>query len=86
MQVLTDDEIGALSFEDALNRLEVIVKSLEQGDLSLDDAVVAFELGSKLRRCCEKKIQEAKLKIEKVIKSAQDSAVSLEPVNCAGPS
>ncbi|MDR1907406.1 MAG: exodeoxyribonuclease VII small subunit [Holosporales bacterium] len=81
MQIITDEEISALSFEDALGRLEVIVKSLEQGDLSLDDAVVAFEFGNKLRRCCERKLQEAKLKIEKVIKSAQDPAVSLEPVN-----
>ena len=35
-----------LSFEDALNELEGIVASLELGEVSLDDAISAFERGT----------------------------------------
>ncbi|MDR1207962.1 MAG: exodeoxyribonuclease VII small subunit [Holosporales bacterium] len=78
MQLITDEEILNLSFEEALGRLEAVVKALEQGDLPLDDAVVAFELGNKLKRRCEGKLQEAKLKIEKVVRSAQGEASTVE--------
>jgi exodeoxyribonuclease VII small subunit len=78
MQFITDEEILNLSFEEALGHLEAVVKALEQGDLPLDDAVVAFELGNKLKRRCEGKLQEAKLKIEKVVRSAQGDASTIE--------
>jgi exodeoxyribonuclease VII small subunit len=81
MQTLTDEEIAALSFEKALACLEAVVRSLEQGDLPLDDAVVAFEFGNKLKRCCEKKLQEAKLKIEQVVHNTQEGTVSVESVD-----
>ena len=37
-----------VTFEDALQELEGIVASLERGDVSLDDAIAAFERGTQL--------------------------------------
>lgn len=55
-----------LSFEDALNELEEIVNKLENDDISLDEAIKAYEKGSILKEQCEKKLNEAKLKVEKI--------------------
>lgn len=81
MQNITDEAIANLSFEEALEKLESVVSSLERGDLALDDAVMVFENGNKLRKHCEKKLSEVKLKIEKVIQSSQEPKISLETVN-----
>ncbi|MDR0631189.1 MAG: exodeoxyribonuclease VII small subunit [Holosporales bacterium] len=81
MQFLTDEEITNLSFENALERLEAVVKALEQGDLPLEEAVVAFEFGNKLKRRCESKLQEAKLKIEKVVHSAKGEPSVVEEID-----
>lgn len=75
------EAIAALSFEEALARLERIVASLEQGNLPLGEAVFVFEEGNLLRQHCEKKLSEAKLKIEKVIQVTQDGDVTVEPVS-----
>lgn len=63
---MTDNEIKNLSFEDALNRLENIVRELEGGRIKLDDAVDAYEQAVKLKQLCETKLNAAKLKIEKI--------------------
>ena len=44
--------LETISFEDALRELETIVTSLERGDVSLDDAIKAFELGTQLKAHC----------------------------------
>ena len=55
-----------LSFEEALKELEEIVNSLERGDVSLEDAIEAYERGSKLKQHCQKKLDEARMKVEKI--------------------
>ena len=55
-----------LSFEDALKELEEIVVNLEKGDISLNDAIKAYEKGSLLKDQCEKRLNEAKLKVEEI--------------------
>ena len=55
-----------LSFEEALKELEDIVIKLEKGDISLDEAIKAYEKGSDLKEQCEKRLNEAKLKVEEI--------------------
>ena len=55
-----------LSFEEALKELEEIVFNLEKGDISLNDAIKAYEKGSLLKEQCEKRLNEAKLKVEEI--------------------
>ncbi len=67
-------------FEEALARLESIVRELEAGRIKLNDAVSAYEQAIKLKNFCEKKLQEAKMKIEK-IEIAPDGTPSLTPLD-----
>lgn len=70
----TDNAAGAgpgtdpegMSFEDALKELERIVETLERGQGSLDDAIAAYERGAKLKKYCQAKLEEARLKVEKI--------------------
>jgi len=55
-----------LTFEDALERLESILESMESGDTPLADLVAKFEEGSTLLEVCQEKLKEAELKIEKL--------------------
>ncbi len=58
------------TFEKSMADLEGVVKRLEGGDISLDDSLAEFEKGIKLVRECEGKLDEAKGKIEKLVKDA----------------
>lgn len=69
-------DIAKLSFEDALNELQALVKSLERGDSKLDDAVIAYQRGVDLKRHCEAKLHEAQLKVEKIVQRSDGSIVS----------
>ncbi len=71
-------DLGALSFEDALKELETIVQQLERGQVKLDEAIAIYERGVALKRHCEKKLAEAKAKVEKITLSA-DGTVGTEP-------
>ncbi|ADE29873.1 exodeoxyribonuclease VII small subunit [Rickettsia prowazekii] len=66
-----------ISFEEALRELEEIVKKIDTGQENLETAVNSFERGILLKNHCEKKLKEARLKIEKITKLA-DSTVILE--------
>ena len=59
-------DIAAMSFEDALNELEKIVRQIEDGRGKLDDAISAYERGVTLKRHCENKLKEAQAKIEQI--------------------
>jgi exodeoxyribonuclease VII small subunit len=61
-----DKNLAAISFEDALRELEAIVTSLERGDVSLDDAIAAFERGTALKAHCQKRLEEARMKVEQI--------------------
>lgn len=55
-----------LSFEDALERLETLLESMENGETPLTELIAKFEEGSILLQDCQKKLKEAELKIEKL--------------------
>ena len=58
--------VETLSFEDALAELEEIVSRLEGGQGSLNDAIEAYERGSILKRHCQAKLEEARLRVERI--------------------
>lgn len=63
---MKDIDFNKLTFEDALIRLESIVRELEGGKIKLDDAVDAYEKATALKKFCEEKLKAAQLKIEKI--------------------
>jgi exodeoxyribonuclease VII small subunit len=70
--------MAEIKFEDALKKLEKIVGDLEDGNLSLDDALEKYEEGIKLSRVCAKKLEVAKKKVEILLKS-EDGTIDLKP-------
>ena len=60
--------VTPLKFESAVEKLETIVRKLESGDLNLEESLKSFEEGIGLARVCEKLLQEAKGKVEQLIK------------------
>ncbi len=60
------DDLDNMSFENAIKELESIVEELEGNEISLDDAVSAYERGAKLKNICQKRLDEARLKVEKI--------------------
>ncbi len=60
------DDTADLNFEDALRRLEDIVRKLESGDVPLDQSIALYEQGEKLRTLCQKRLEDAQAKIEKI--------------------
>ncbi len=73
-------DVAGLSFEDALKELETIVQQLEQGKTKLDEAITAYERGALLKRHCEQKLAEAKMKVEKISFSA-DGSITAQPAD-----
>ena len=63
---MTELNTAELSFEDALQKLETLVRELESGRIKLDDAVTAYEQATMLKKFCEAKLKAAQLKIEKL--------------------
>ena len=63
---INENNINNLSFEEALEELENITKSFEDGDSTLENAVNLYNRGVLLKKHCEKKLKEAKKKIDEV--------------------
>jgi exodeoxyribonuclease VII small subunit len=60
-----------LQFEDALQRLEAVVKRLEAGNVPLDEALSFYEEGVGLVRFCNEKLDAAQLRVDMVKSTAQ---------------
>ena len=61
-----ESDLGELSFEQALNRLEGTVRALEGGGLNLADATRMFEEGMRLARVCSEMLATAELRISRI--------------------
>ena len=54
----------APAFEETLAQLEALVSRMEDGQLSLEEALSSFETGIKLTRECQQSLQQAELKVQ----------------------
>ena len=71
-----------IPFETALERLEEIVESLEEGEVPLAALLAKYEEGNQLLRVCGKRLHDAELKIEQLKQTGQTE--SLEPFQAPG--
>jgi len=55
-------------FEEALGRLEELVKKMEAGDMTLEESLKAFEEGTRLARFCAKKLDETERRVDLLLK------------------
>ncbi len=51
---MSNTELEKLTFEEAMQELEKLVDSLDKGDVSLDEAIAAYDRGSQLKDYCQK--------------------------------
>ncbi len=67
-------------FESSLAELETLVARMEQGELSLDDSLGAFERGIALFKRCQQALDQAELKVRLLLDpSDPDSGTAFEP-------
>lgn len=59
-------DIKQMSFEQALKELEQIVTRLERGDVELEQSIAIYERGEALRDHCDRLLQRAEAKVEKI--------------------
>jgi exodeoxyribonuclease VII small subunit len=70
-------KVEDLTFEEALNELQEIVRGIETGKDDLDKVINDYERGNALKSHCESKLKEAKLRIEKIVEKS-DGSISTE--------
>jgi len=73
-------DIATMSFEEALDELQALVRKLEKGESKLDEAIQQYERGAALKQHCEMKLREAQAKIEKIVMTPAGEIAS-EPVD-----
>jgi exodeoxyribonuclease VII small subunit len=69
-----------LTFESSMQRLEQIVRSMEKGDVALDESLKLFQEGTELVKSCAKMLDEAELQVKKVM-TAGDGTPILEEMS-----
>ena len=71
---------SSLPFEEALQKLEAIVETMEAGDLPLESLIARYEEGTRLAKICQEKLAEAELKIQQLEKDAAGD-LKLKPLD-----
>lgn len=66
------------NFEEALKELEAIVRKLEGGNQDLDASINDYVRGTELKSFCQKKLEDARLKVDSILKM-QDGSLSTQP-------
>ncbi len=64
---------SSFNFEEALEELEDLVSSMEEGDLSLEESLKAFEKGIKLTRECQTALKKAEQKVQVLLNENGDT-------------
>ena len=72
---MVNDPLEKMTFEDAMKELENLVYSLDKGYVSLDEAIAAYDRGSQLKDHCQKKLNEAKMKVETIQSSGESNVI-----------
>lgn len=75
-------EASLPKFEECLQRLEVIVKEMERGDIPLEQSLKLFEEGVALSASCRKELEEAENRIEILLK--EDGSLRAEAFGVSG--
>ena len=72
-----------MTYEQQLQQLETLIKQLENGDLSLDQTLAAYEQGIGLIRACQQQLEHAEQRIQQLGHNA-DGEETLLPFSDPG--
>lgn len=81
MNDIATTDVDTLSFEQALDELETIVKRLEEGRVPLAESVAIYERGEALKRRCEDLLRHAEARVEKITLDAGGRPKGTEPLD-----
>lgn len=59
-------DLSGMSFEEAMKKLEAVVRDLESGNVELEKSIALYEEGARLKAYCEKKLKEAEEKVAQI--------------------
>lgn len=76
---MSEQDITALSFEEAMAALENVVAKLESGNAPLEQSIALYTRGTKLKAHCEAKLKDAQAKIEKITLDENGAASGTQP-------
>jgi exodeoxyribonuclease VII small subunit len=76
-----NEDIKAMSFEQALAALEKIVDDLERGDVPLDQSIRIYERGEALKAHCDTLLKAAEDRVEKIRLSREGKPAGAEPLD-----
>jgi exodeoxyribonuclease VII small subunit len=74
------NDIEGLSFEDAMKKLEAVVRDLESGNVELEKSIALYEEGARLKAHCEKKLKEAEEKVAQITLGPNGAPTGTVPV------
>ena len=70
---MTKKKQATFDFEQALENLEELVSSMEDGELTLEESLQAFEKGIKLPRECQSALKNAAQKVQLLLNENGDT-------------
>ncbi len=73
-----------MSFEQALQALEKVVRDLESGEVPLDRSIDLYEQGEELRRHCQARLDAAQARIEKIVAGPDGQMKAAVPFDTDG--
>ena len=73
---MVNDTLEKMTFEEAMKELDILVDSLDKGNVSLDESIASYDRGSQLKDHCQKKLNEAKMKVETIQSSGESNVIS----------
>ncbi len=77
----TNEDVKAMSFEQALDVLEKIVDDLERGDVPLDQSIRIYDRGEARKSHCDRLLKAAEDKVEKIRLARDGKPVGTEPLD-----
>ena len=66
------ESVQEMSFEEAMAKLESLVRSMENGNTRLEDVIASFEEAKRLSAYCQQKLETLKRKIEILTKDGPE--------------
>lgn len=63
---ITCASVEELTFEQALDQLDQLVRRMESGELGLDESIAAYRRGAELARYCQGKLADAEQQIQRL--------------------
>lgn len=76
-QAAKESNAPAISFEQAMEKLESIVAKLESGDVPLETAIELFQEGMTLSKLCGQKLEQVERRVEMLVEG--DSGLQRKP-------